>query len=71
MIPLTSSIFYNRKDFKMKAPSKFIKVRQGITTIVYSFYGANTTLAVQVSHREVKPVIFRTLGRKFDFSEKI
>ena len=55
----------------MKAPSKFIKVRQGVTTVVYSLYGLNTTLAVQVSHRDVKPVIFRTLGRKFDFSKKI
>ena len=52
----------------MKAPSSFIKVRQGITTVVYSLYGGGASRKVHVSHRDVKPVVFRTLGRKFDFS---
>jgi len=52
----------------MKAPSKFIKMRQGVTTIVYSFYDHGASRNTYVSHRDVKPVIFRTLGRKFDFS---
>lgn len=49
----------------MQAPSKFIKIRQGVTTVVYSFYGGGTTLKNFISHRDVKPVVFRTLGRKF------
>lgn len=52
----------------MKSPTKFIKVRQGVTTVVYSFYAGGTSRGVKISHRDVKPVIFRVLGRKFDFS---
>ena len=51
----------------MKVPNKFVKISQGPTTIVYILYGGSASRNVKISHREVKPAIFRVVGRKFDF----
>lgn len=62
---------YIERANKMKSPLKFIKVAQSVSTMVYRYYGDGACRKVTVSHRNVPPIIFRTLGRKFDFSQKI
>ena len=47
----------------MKSASKYIKITQGPTTAVYSYKLCGNTLGVIVTHRDLKPVLFRKSRR--------
>ena len=51
----------------MKVAEKWIRIVQGTTVAVYRYQAGKTCLAVQVHHREPKPVLFRkAAGRNFN-----
>lgn len=47
----------------MKTPNRYIKIKQGPTTAVYSYKVSGDTAGVRITHKEPKPVLFRN-GRK-------
>lgn len=48
----------------MRSPNKWIRVCQGPTTATYLYY-APKILAVEITHKPLKPVLFRK-GRRLD-----
>jgi len=50
----------------MKVADKWIRIIQGTTTLVYRYQQGEICRAVEVTHREPKPVLFRkAAGRRF------
>ena len=47
----------------MKTSNRYIKINQGPTTAVYSYKVNGDTVGVRITHKELKPVLFRN-GRK-------
>ena len=48
----------------MKTPKNYIRVCQGPTTATYLYY-APKIMAVEITHKPLKPVLFRK-GRRLD-----
>ena len=43
----------------MQSSNKFIKIAQGITTKTYRFYDNGWCRRIEITHAELKPIIFR------------